>query len=607
MTALLTLLVLLGAPDPDPVDHERIRSHLELVENLLRATPPPPEERLAEARGRNLDALHDYWRRGQYPVNTTVPGGRNPIFVDENGTACAAGALIIASGHAPLAARIAKTMNARYLDQMHDAELDDWVSNSGLSLGELRLIQPAYAYRRRFDDDFLEAAWVLDAKNVKALAAGASSARLNRALSTAVVAAAAAARDDFGGPSNPDFHSDGVEVVDLLLNRGADPNAVPQTGDHRLTSLARLRLQTTGAPKIEALLVAHGAKLTDTEAVLDAVNRFDCEQLPGLLAKPGVHLDPEHQPHPMTVYFGTGRTLPRACALTLLNSPKVTWPLSRTNPSWFSTLASEPEYVAILVKNGLRVQTPFDFMGAFELWQQLRQNPSEEHEAWAATIRSALGATKVMLPKSGLSCPSAVRRAAVSGDFEAVELYAAHQGDFTGCDLRLSPRLVNRTQRFSPGELATTRFLLRRKLVTPYDDWQSVAPLPWAASVGDLELGRMLLEADPTLVDAAPSYGCTPLAIAASRDDEAFVSLLVSYKADVTKPFAPTAKCGWPNKVGKYSNEMTTVSEVKLSDPMRAKLKLPKPRTLPESHVDPTPTPDVRPPPPKWVPGEFGG
>lgn len=53
------------------------------------------------------------------------------------------------------------------------------------------------------------------------------------------------------------------------------------------------------------------------------------------------------------------------------------------------------------------------------------------------------------------------------------------------------------------------QFLLRAKVMNAYDGWQSVAPLPWAVSPGDVEFARMLLEAKPSLVDAAPSDGCT--------------------------------------------------------------------------------------------------
>lgn len=600
MIALLTLLLALGAAR-DPIETERIRSHLELVERLLRAQNPPASQALAAARARNLDALRDYWQLGRFPVNTTVPGGRNPIFIDENGVACAAGAVMIASGHAPLARRISKTLNTRYLDEMHDPELDEWVAQSGLSLGELRLIQPSYAFERAFDDDLIEAASVLDASKVKLLAPGASGARLNHALVRAVVSSASATRQDFGRPAH--FVTDGVELVEYLLARGANPNAIFEPQRVNLTPLAILKLQTIGAPRIEAALIAHGARLTETEAVLVAANEFDCERLPALLAKPGVKFE-EHQPHPMTVHFGSQRTMPRACALTLLNSPKVSWRLKGPDESWFSMLGPDPEYVATLVTNrAVRVQTETDLVDAFVLWQRLHLSPDEAQRGWAKTIRGALDASTVTFKTR--PCLREAVEAVSSGDFEAVDVFAKRGGALAGCGLRLSPRLVNRTKRLSPEELATTRFLLRTKAVTPYDDWQSVAPLPWAASVGDLEFARALLEADPKLVDAAPGNGCTPLAIAAARDDEPFVSLLLSYKPDLSKQFAPTARCGWPNKVGQYSNEYATLSEVKLSPSMRKKLKLSPPRTAPESHVDPVPQPAAPSVPRSPAPGEF--
>lgn len=162
---MMTLVVSSSAPD---VDTERIRSHLQLVEALLRAQHAPDAAAEAE-RLRNLEVLHAYWLGGVFPQNITVPGGRSPIFIDHRGVACAAAALIIASGHRALAERISATMNEQYLDQMHDAELGTWVDASGLSLGELRLIQPGYPYQPAFQEPLLEAAYLGDLPKVRQL------------------------------------------------------------------------------------------------------------------------------------------------------------------------------------------------------------------------------------------------------------------------------------------------------------------------------------------------------------------------------------------------------------------------------------------------------
>jgi len=66
MSHLVLICALAASGDPEL---ERIRSHLELVETLLRAQPAPTRETQL-ARERNLDALNAYWRGGQFPRNT---------------------------------------------------------------------------------------------------------------------------------------------------------------------------------------------------------------------------------------------------------------------------------------------------------------------------------------------------------------------------------------------------------------------------------------------------------------------------------------------------------------------------------------------------------
>ena len=166
---VLALMLLLAAAPGEGNDAERVRSHLELVEHLLRAQPAPSPE-FEAARHRNLDTLHRYWQRGEFPRNTTTPGARNPTFIDDRGVACAAAAVIIGSGHEALARRISATRNDWYLDEMvGDTQLEAWVAGSGLRFGELRLIQPTYPYQPRYPDDpLLEAAHLGDLAAIRA-------------------------------------------------------------------------------------------------------------------------------------------------------------------------------------------------------------------------------------------------------------------------------------------------------------------------------------------------------------------------------------------------------------------------------------------------------
>lgn len=149
---LVVPVLVLAARSPVPwsspaaAETARIRARLAAVERTLRATDVsarPASER--RARSRNLDVLHEYWVRGVFPKNTSVPGARVPIFVDRYGTRCAMAYLIEQSGRGDLVARVAATNNtARIRDLKSDPELVAWLRANGLSVGEAALIQPSY-------------------------------------------------------------------------------------------------------------------------------------------------------------------------------------------------------------------------------------------------------------------------------------------------------------------------------------------------------------------------------------------------------------------------------------------------------------------------------
>ncbi|HYR99459.1 MAG TPA: hypothetical protein VEO58_10615 [Gemmatimonadales bacterium] len=115
---LVVPLLVLAARSPVPwsnpaaAETAQIRARLAAVERNLRArdvSALPPGERVA--RSRNLDVLHEYWVRGVFPKNTSVPGARVPVFVDRYGTRCAMAYLIEQSGRGDLVARVAATNN----------------------------------------------------------------------------------------------------------------------------------------------------------------------------------------------------------------------------------------------------------------------------------------------------------------------------------------------------------------------------------------------------------------------------------------------------------------------------------------------------------------
>jgi hypothetical protein len=121
--ALLAPTAAAAAPlDAVQADRLRIRQHLSQVEQRLRAAPVDelsPSARLARAR--SLDELHRYWQVGVFPHNSQHPNQRRPYFIDDEGRACAVGALIQRSGHEALARRIDEAFHNEYVPDMRDA------------------------------------------------------------------------------------------------------------------------------------------------------------------------------------------------------------------------------------------------------------------------------------------------------------------------------------------------------------------------------------------------------------------------------------------------------------------------------------------------------
>lgn len=126
-------------------DRLRIQRHLASVEQRLRAAPVNALAPLVrQARARALDDLHRYWQAGVFPHNSQHANQRRPYFIDDEGRACAVGALIQRSGYEALARRIDDEFHNEYVPDMDDAELLAWAGAHGFSVAELALIQPEY-------------------------------------------------------------------------------------------------------------------------------------------------------------------------------------------------------------------------------------------------------------------------------------------------------------------------------------------------------------------------------------------------------------------------------------------------------------------------------
>lgn len=125
-------------------DKDRIHRHLELVHEIL---ADQPIAHLSEAQVANrklaLANLFRYYENRRFPTNTHHTT-RIPYFIDDYGTACAVGHLLIESGEAAFAQRIQQEMNYAYIAEMPYAELGKWAETQGFTGEELAWIQPGY-------------------------------------------------------------------------------------------------------------------------------------------------------------------------------------------------------------------------------------------------------------------------------------------------------------------------------------------------------------------------------------------------------------------------------------------------------------------------------
>lgn len=125
-------------------DAEYVQAHLGSVIPILRAANTDqltPELRANRATLINL--LDGYRIAGRFPLNH-YRTERIPVFIDEHGTHCAVGYLMMMSGHEALAQRISAADNYVWVKDLKDPEALAWQASSGFALEELKLIQGAY-------------------------------------------------------------------------------------------------------------------------------------------------------------------------------------------------------------------------------------------------------------------------------------------------------------------------------------------------------------------------------------------------------------------------------------------------------------------------------
>ncbi len=136
-------------------EKELVRTHLQFVEKNLRKTNTNhlTKKQLAN-RNAALDILKTYWQEGTFPINT-FHAERTPYFIDQNGTACAVGHLIIETGFAEFAQKIHTENNYGYIFDLVKTypAIKNWGEEFGFSVEELAWIQPAYGVPPTFGTD----------------------------------------------------------------------------------------------------------------------------------------------------------------------------------------------------------------------------------------------------------------------------------------------------------------------------------------------------------------------------------------------------------------------------------------------------------------------
>ena len=133
-------------PGNDARENDRIRTHLDYVESLLRnrdISSLTPE--LAARRSHLLDMLRAYSQAGIFPVNSRF-AQRTPCFIDEQGRICAVGYLVEKTAGRSVAESISQQHCYEKIMDMKNDILDNWIAASGLSRLECAMIQPAYGW-----------------------------------------------------------------------------------------------------------------------------------------------------------------------------------------------------------------------------------------------------------------------------------------------------------------------------------------------------------------------------------------------------------------------------------------------------------------------------
>ncbi len=125
-------------------ENSAIQLHLRLVVKTL-SNRTSANLNIEQTKNRNtlLKELKTYADCGSFPVNHFKPY-RTPVFIDDAGTHCAVGYLMMKSGHDALAQEINNKQRFAYVYEIKVNGVAEWADEFGFTIDELAWIQPAY-------------------------------------------------------------------------------------------------------------------------------------------------------------------------------------------------------------------------------------------------------------------------------------------------------------------------------------------------------------------------------------------------------------------------------------------------------------------------------
>ena len=107
-------------------DQAYIQAHLGAVLTILKSNSTKSLTKAQKESRKKLIQLLDHYRKdGNFPKNY-YRSERIPVFIDEHGTHCAVGYLLMKTGHEVAAQRIAMTNNYAWVKEINDPALLIW-------------------------------------------------------------------------------------------------------------------------------------------------------------------------------------------------------------------------------------------------------------------------------------------------------------------------------------------------------------------------------------------------------------------------------------------------------------------------------------------------